>query len=445
MDEFQRLVIIFTVMLVINVVVSAILWSHYRDALHRAQLGLWVGSVVNGTLQGLFGRDPWMLFAFGVGSFVNLAMLAELIGRALLLSLRWRVYFMAIGTSLVLTALATWMGAPFWIRALPVSIGSALPVLDIAFRALRLPRGVVSTSGRVLTVAAAVLGLHMLDYPFLRDDPVYAVNGVMIGMICILAIAVSAPAVVVDRRAAEVARLNEQLERRVNEALAALHARDEFLTIAAHEVRGPVHTLHLAIQTLQRTGPPPSHQKTLDAIARADRRLAHFVEELLDLGRTRAGTLTIQRGAIDLAEVVRDVAGQLQPEAARSGSSLMVHAEQLVVGEWDPFRLTQIVNNLLSNAIKYGLGKPIEISASAENGVATLVVSDQGMGIASDTRERLFQAFERGVPARHYGGLGLGLYIVRSIVTALGGEVSVRSEPSKGSTFAVTLPQGEEA
>jgi signal transduction histidine kinase len=100
-----------------------------------------------------------------------------------------------------------------------------------------------------------------------------------------------------------------------------------------------------------------------------------------------------------------------------------------------------VVTNLLSNAIKFGLGKPIEITIEAHQERATLVVEDHGTGIEPELGERIFEPFERGVSVRHYGGLGLGLHIVKKVLDALGGSVKVKSATGMGSTFTVDLPR----
>ena len=114
------------------------------------------------------------------------------------------------------------------------------------------------------------------------------------------------------------------------------------------------------------------------------------------------------------------------------------------MGQWDRFRLEQVVNNILSNAIKFGLGKPIEIVIRAGGDQAILTVRDRGIGIEPLILPRLFKPFERGVSERHYGGLGLGLHIVKTIVEAMQGSVRVESKPGEGSLFTVELPLGEE-
>jgi PAS domain S-box-containing protein len=241
----------------------------------------------------------------------------------------------------------------------------------------------------------------------------------------------------VARRAA-LAIDNARLYQRAQQAL---QSRDDFLSVASHEIRGPVTSLHLAVQMLQREQVPEQGlQKAFDIIERQDRRLAAFVDELLDLSRIRTGTLRFELEQVDLGEIVRTVASTLAPELAKAGSSLSLEIGDRVVGDWDRVRIDQIVTNLLSNAIKFGLGKPIRVQARVRGESALLVVSDQGVGIAADLQSRIFLPFERAVSARHYGGLGLGLYIVRTIVDGLGGRVTLESTPGNGSTFTVELP-----
>ncbi|HLU64743.1 MAG TPA: ATP-binding protein [Kofleriaceae bacterium] len=240
-------------------------------------------------------------------------------------------------------------------------------------------------------------------------------------------------------RRAGLAIENARLLERTREAL---RARDEFLSIAAHEIRGPVTSIHLAVQSLiERGTPDPIKRRLLDSIERADRRLARFVDELLDVGRIQGDRLHFQYERMNLGDLVREVAGRFQEDAARAGSSLSVTIGGDLRGEWDRFRLDQVLTNLISNAIKFGLGRPIEVTAGTVDGMARVSVRDHGLGIPPDKRERIFRPFERAVPGRQYGGLGLGLYIVRTIMEGLGGEVRVDSEPGGGSTFTLTLPQ----
>lgn len=439
-NELKQLLIVFAGVLIINAVISGALWAQHRTRLHRACFGVWIGGIFSAVIQGIVQTDPWMIFAFGIGSFATIVMLADLVARALGLRMRWRVYGFVLASGCIATIVGTVAGAPFWLRALPMAIGSALPVFDLSLQALRLPWRSISMSGRVATISAALLALHQLDYPFLRQDPRFAAFGFLFGILVVFAISISAPAIVIEHTAKQVEALNAELQLRVEEALAAVRGRDELLTIAAHEIRGPLNALHLAVTTMRKgRGTEASLPRLYDSVDRADRKLAQFVDQLLDVARIRAGTLELDIEEVDLTEVVREAASQVA-ELSPSSALFSIAADRPVIGAWDRLRLTQIVNNLLSNAAKFGQDKSIEISASAKDGEATLVVSDQGIGIEPEVMARIFDPFARGVSVRHYSGLGMGLYLVRMLVEAQGGRVTVRSEPGSGSTFTVTLP-----
>ena len=234
----------------------------------------------------------------------------------------------------------------------------------------------------------------------------------------------------------ELSLENARLYRGANEALAA---RDEFLGIAAHEIRGPLTALQLAVQGLPHASGGAT-TRFLAIIEREARRLARFVEEMLDVSRVRSGRFEFTFAPVDLVEVTREATERLAADATRRGSSLSVTAPASIVGLWDRARVLQVVTNLLSNAIKFGLGKPITIEIDSDGTNARWIVTDRGIGIPAGDQERIFDPFERAVSVRHYGGLGLGLFIVRSIVDALGGSIEVASTLGNGSRFTVVLP-----
>lgn len=221
----------------------------------------------------------------------------------------------------------------------------------------------------------------------------------------------------------------------------ALASRDEFLAIAAHEIRGPLTSIHLAAQSLRRGMLSSAMVQTaLDVIQREDRRLARFVEELLDVGRIRTGRLHFELAEVDLGTVVRDVVSRFSPELSQAGSTVTVTTDGNLVGRWDRFRLEQVVTNLLANAVKYGNGKPVDVSAARSGERVSIRVVDRGIGIEPSMLSRIFDPYQRAVAARHYGGLGLGLHISKTIVEGLGGTIAVESRPGEGSGFTVDLP-----
>jgi signal transduction histidine kinase len=224
----------------------------------------------------------------------------------------------------------------------------------------------------------------------------------------------------------------------------AIRIRDEFLAVASHELKTPLTAFLLVLDGVQRKlgalpSAPPEMWKKVEILSRQARRLEKLVADLLDVARIQSGRLHVSLEEVDLAAVVRDVVERQEQEAARARCLVDVAAGVPVVGVWDRSRVDQVVSNLLSNALKYGAGKPVSISVAAEAGTARLAVADQGIGIASEDHARVFQRFERAVE-QGFGGMGLGLWIAREIVTRLGGTIRVESELGRGARFTVELP-----
>src|SRR5262249_932743 len=146
------------------------------------------------------------------------------------------------------------------------------------------------------------------------------------------------------------------------------------------------------------------------------------------------GRLKLSLERFDLAGLSSEVAAQLEVEASRAGSPIVVHAPQPIFGYWDRLSIEQVLTNLLTNAIKFGRGRPIEVSVPSEGAVARLDVRDDGIGIAPHDLARIFGRFERAVSVRAYGGMGIGLFIAREVIEAHGGTIAVASTLGAGST-----------
>jgi signal transduction histidine kinase len=245
-------------------------------------------------------------------------------------------------------------------------------------------------------------------------------------------------------RASAAAGDGKATEARLERALAE---RDEFLSIASHELNTPLTVLQLNVQSLRRRleRDPEAVTRarlanTLDAVARQVTRLAQLLSYLLDVSRVRTRRLFLDREAFDLCQMVRETVARTNALASARGAQFVMHGCAPVIGYWDRLRMEQVLSNLLTNAIKYGLGKPIEVSVAAEGDTATVTVADQGVGIATADRERIFERFERATNLEHADSLGLGLYITKEIVAAHGGRLEVDSELGRGSIFRVRLP-----
>jgi PAS domain S-box-containing protein len=232
------------------------------------------------------------------------------------------------------------------------------------------------------------------------------------------------------------------------QAQAAVVARDEFLSIASHELRTPLTSLRLALENLRRVTardgvtsvPGGAVDRVLTASERAGQRLEKLVEALLDVSRIHMGRLELDVAEVELGAVVTEAAAGLADELEQAGSTLDLRGEP-VTGRWDALRIGQVVVNLLANAVKYGAGKPVEIRYGAAEGRAFIQVHDHGIGVAEADQRHIFERFERAVSSQNYGGLGLGLYIVKRIVEAHGGSIRVESTPGAGAVFLVDLPR----
>ncbi|WPB77614.1 ATP-binding protein [Archangium violaceum] len=241
--------------------------------------------------------------------------------------------------------------------------------------------------------------------------------------------------------------LSMENARLYQEARAAILLRDEFLSVASHELKTPLTPLSLKLQMLAREArrqpESPLRRFVEDYVAigsKQVKRLSELVSDLLDVSRIAGGRLRVEFEEVDLGSLLREVVARHEPEAARVGSSLVLDTEESLVGCWDRLRLEQVITNLVDNAIKYGAGTPVHVHLHADAGQVHLDVRDEGIGIAPEYQSRIFERFARAVSERHYGGLGLGLYITHTIVEAMGGSVRVESTPGQGATFRVVLP-----
>ncbi len=226
----------------------------------------------------------------------------------------------------------------------------------------------------------------------------------------------------------------------------ALSARDEFLSIASHELYTPLTSLQLALQSVVGGDVDgPRAERLLELAERQTGRLLGLVQDLLDVSRIRAKRLELRRSPSDLAEIARDAGARFASSFAQASTRLSVVADAPVSGVWDGERLDQVVTNLLKNALRHARGGDVVLSVYREGGRAYIAVQDDGPGIPPELCENIFERFERAASSEHHGGLGLGLYIVRQIAEAHGGTATVVSEVGRGSRFLVALPVTHEA
>jgi len=252
-------------------------------------------------------------------------------------------------------------------------------------------------------------------------------------------------------QALERARLYEAERRARANAEAAVRLRDQFLSIAAHELKTPLTSLLGYAQLFQRRTQRASNlseadQRALGVIVDQSARLNRMVAALLDITRIETGQLSITCAPLDVCELAQRVGEEAREQAGDHPLKIACPAQPLMI-EGDDLRLEQVLQNLIQNAFKYSPpGAPVTVRVRRQGAYAQIDVVDRGMGIPESALPRLFQRFYRApnVDERQISGMGIGLYVVKEIVLLHDGTLGVESAEGQGSTFTVRLPLIEE-
>lgn len=246
------------------------------------------------------------------------------------------------------------------------------------------------------------------------------------------------------QREAEAERL------KLARAEAAVRIRDEFISVAAHELRTPLQALHVGLLALKVLMQPErfAANGVQAGAARVERllllttRLGELITRLLDTSRLTRGALSLERERVDLVACARAVIAATGELGAARGRTIRLRGAERAEGWWDPLRIEQVLSNLLDNAIKYGGSGAVDVEVTAGAGRVVVRVCDDGPGIPPEHRERVFERFARVSTASQNSGLGLGLHISREIVKAHGGTLAIEDSP-RGACLRLELPTGE--
>lgn len=226
-------------------------------------------------------------------------------------------------------------------------------------------------------------------------------------------------------------------------------SRDEFLSIASHELKTPLTSMLLqtqhAIHNIKNVSLAhfsiESLLKMLESVENQTRRLSKMINDLLNISLITTGNLQLELTQEDLNILVAAVVDEfLTRTPSKKKSIILTCKEASLEGLFDGIRIQQAVSNLVSNAIKYGNGNPIEITVRKKWEKAYIIIKDSGIGISKEQQKEIFGLFKRGVPSEKYRGLGVGLYIANQIVHAHHGKISIASKVDKGSIFTIQLP-----
>ena len=236
----------------------------------------------------------------------------------------------------------------------------------------------------------------------------------------------------------------DDLVERLRQAEDAVRARDDFLAIAAHELRSPMNALGLQLATMERLAERSGDSPMLAHVRRARRNVERYVRRatvLLDVTRLNSMDVQLHAEPVDVRALVSGVQEAHEDLARFHGAVLECEVDGEIVGHWDTHMVEEILSNLVTNAIKYAGGRVRVRASVAAPGMVCFTVSDEGPGIPEDLRARIFARFERLVStARNRSGFGLGLWIVGRMVMAHRGSIQVQSGPGGGAVFTVNLP-----
>jgi PAS domain S-box-containing protein len=264
-----------------------------------------------------------------------------------------------------------------------------------------------------------------------------------------------------ERKNAELKlkELNESLESKVVErtmelqALAdrlesALKSRNEFITVASHELNTPLTSLKLQAQMrlkqLSSKGMEAFTTDRMNKILNDDikqiNRLSKLVEDMLDMTKLSVGALSLKTEKVNLSELLKLVINKYQNQINLAGNQLIISTDDIFEAKVDPFRFEQVIANLLINAIKYAPKSTINMELKKNGANGLFIVQDSGPGISKEDHERIFLQFERATPSSEVSGLGLGLFIVKEILKAHNGSIILESKKGQGSRFTVEFP-----
>jgi signal transduction histidine kinase len=240
--------------------------------------------------------------------------------------------------------------------------------------------------------------------------------------------------------AAEKAR--GELEGTVAELRSLQSEREDLLRAVSHDLRNPLQIVLLQAERIHRLAPADAvkERKAADTICAAAKLMAVLIRDLVEAVRLEAQAVVLAREPVDLARWIPERLA-LQAGVLDVGRVEVAIEQGLPPVSADPIRLERVLTNLVANALKYSTPPaPVRVGVARRDGAVLVSVSDRGVGIAPEDVPRLFQRFQRGRLTQRTEGLGLGLYIVRTLVEAHGGRVWVESVPGEGSTFSFTLP-----
>lgn len=248
----------------------------------------------------------------------------------------------------------------------------------------------------------------------------------------------------------ELRATNEMLDNKVKERTLqlekAIQFRDDFISIVSHELRTPVTALKLQAQTalrqLKKDSPLDFHKKSETIFKKIDQQLAKMnvlLNDILDISKISMDRFQVSKERIEINGIIQEVVERFEEQARSVGTTIEFIDGPMLFTLGDRVRLEQVFSNLITNALKYGNSKPVRVSLELIDKEIAISFTDQGIGIAPEDQERIFERFQRATNQNHISGVGVGLFISKKIIDSHEGKILLKSELGKGSTFTVLL------
>lgn len=250
------------------------------------------------------------------------------------------------------------------------------------------------------------------------------------------------------KRENELIFKNRMYERKVKSLEKEVKTRDEFLSIASHELKTPLTSMLLKIQLILHNIRNVSLanfsvsnlMQQLETAESQTKRLSELINDLLNVSLITTGRMKLTKKEENVAHIVKDVLQEFKEPLNKENINVITRYSDDTNAFIDRVRIEQLLSNLITNAIKYGNKKPIEILVQKNKAKIFISVTDQGIGIPNEFKDKMFSLFERGLNGKEKRGLGVGLYIANQIAQAHNGKIKVKSTEGEGSEFTVELP-----
>ena len=250
------------------------------------------------------------------------------------------------------------------------------------------------------------------------------------------------------RREHQYQRQIERLTVEKNQVIREIQSHDEFISIASHELKTPLTTTLLKLQTaldnIRNVSLANfSIQNLLDMLESAEQQaqtLGKMITDLLNVSLIRRGRMQLELEQVDLSEITKEIVKRFSEKARKENVEIQLKTHTNLKGYFDKVKIEQVITNLITNALKYGEQKPIFISVGKSGSLGRIAVKDSGVGVPKDVQQKIFNLFERGISIGNHSGLGIGLFVSNQIVKAHRGKILLNSSPGKGSVFTIELP-----